>query len=165
MTATLYALGLAALLGLAAVLPVTLAADIETCDGEQGNDLADFIKAEVSDCSEDTPKCPLIRGKNVTLTLTFKTKKDIKEVRHIVHGTVAGVPVPFPLATPDACQNTGLSCPLSVGEHTYKYALFVKPVYPKLKVQVKWELKNEENKNIVCIIIPSELKDAIKDAK
>ncbi|KAK3912614.1 NPC intracellular cholesterol transporter 2-like protein a [Frankliniella fusca] len=151
---------LAALLALAGVLPMTLAADIETCDGEQGNDLADFIKAEVSDCSDDTPKCPLYRGKNVSITLKFKTKKEIKEVQHIVHGTVAGVPVPFPLASPDACQNTGLQCPLQVGEHTYNYALFVKPIYPKLKVSVKWELKNEDHKNIVCINIPSELKDS-----
>lgn len=56
-------------------------------------------------------------------------------MQQVVHGVMAGVPIPFPLENPDACHNTGLTCPLPVGDHTYQYALFVKPVYPKVSLK------------------------------
>ncbi|XP_034239324.1 NPC intracellular cholesterol transporter 2 homolog a-like [Thrips palmi] len=145
-----------ALLALAAVVPAAWAADIEDC--AEAEDLGKFIEAKVSGCTEDDTKCPLMRGNNVTITIKFKSNKEIKAVQQVVHGVLAGVPVPFPLESPDACQNTGLTCPLVVGDHTYNYGLFIKPVYPKVSVKVKWELLNEDKKQIVCLLIPAILK-------
>uniref|UniRef100_A0A1D1XVL5 Protein NPC2 n=1 Tax=Anthurium amnicola TaxID=1678845 RepID=A0A1D1XVL5_9ARAE len=155
--AKLMVLAVPALLALAAVVPAVLAADIEDCSDNE--DLGKFISAQVSGCTEDDDKCPLKRGENVTITISFKTNKDIKSVAQVVHGVMAGLPVPFPLDNPDACQNTGLKCPLAAGAtQEYHFGLFVKPVYPKVSVKVKWELQNEDKKQIICVLIPAILK-------
>ena len=49
----------------------------------------------------------------------------------VVHGIIGGIPVPFPIANPDAC--TDMTCPVSSGSDvTYKNAIFVKEVFPKV---------------------------------
>jgi hypothetical protein len=51
--------------------------------------------------------------------------------------------------------DSGLECPLTKGNN-YKYeASFpVLKVYPKVNVEVKYELKDDEGKDIVCVTIP-----------
>lgn len=39
------------------------------------DDLGEFTKVEVSDCSEDDSKCTLARGHNVTISINFKASK------------------------------------------------------------------------------------------
>ncbi|KAJ1528794.1 hypothetical protein ONE63_007173 [Megalurothrips usitatus] len=148
--------GLAVLLGLTAL---ALAADIEDCT--ENDELGQFVEATIAGCSDDDTKCPLHRGQNASITIKFKTKKEIKSVQQVVHGSLPAVPipVPFPLESPDACQNTGLTCPLpAAGDFTYTYSIFVKPTFPKVSVNVKWELLNEDQKQIVCVKVPSTLK-------
>lgn len=49
-----------------------------------------------------------------------------------VHGVIAGLEMPFELKNPDACRDTGLSCPLNPGAHTYTYSLYVDKTKPRV---------------------------------
>lgn len=75
-----------------------------------------------------------------------------------MHGIILGVEMPFPLQNPNGCVDSGLTCPLSK-ESTYSYvaSLQVLKSYPKVKVDVKWELKNEKGEDIVCLLIPAKI--------
>lgn len=63
--------------------------------------------------------------------------------------------MPFKLPNPNACVSSNLECPLKK-DVTYKYdASFpVLKIYPRVDVEVKYELKNKEGKDIVCVLIP-----------
>lgn len=66
--------------------------------------------------------------------------------------------MPFQLQNPDACVDTGLHCPLEQNEtYEYKAVLPVLKVYPKVKVQVKWELQDERGNDIICVEIPAKI--------
>jgi Niemann-Pick C2 protein len=57
----------------------------------------------------------------------------VTNVTSIVHGIVAGVPVPFPLPNPNACTDSGLTCPLTAGtSYAYHVALPIKDEYPSV---------------------------------
>jgi Niemann-Pick C2 protein len=63
--------------------------------------------------------------------------------------------VPFKLPNPDGCVDSGLECPLTKGtQYSYEASFPILKVYPRVNVEVKYELKNSENKNIVCALIP-----------
>lgn len=58
---------------------------------------------------------------------------EIDEVRTVVHGIILGMETPFPLPNPDACVDSGLSCPLKKGNsYAYVASLPVKRAYPKV---------------------------------
>ena len=40
----------------------------------------------------------------------------VEKLAAVVHGIVAGIPVPFPLPNPNACKDSGLQCPLVSGK-------------------------------------------------
>ncbi|KAH9645141.1 hypothetical protein HF086_005686 [Spodoptera exigua] len=83
----------------------------------------------------------------------MKNVKEVKEIQTIVHGVIMNLPVPFPLPQPDACKDNGLTCPLP----KYHTTMPILKSYPKVKVDVKWELKDEASEDLVCILIPARL--------
>lgn len=57
----------------------------------------------------------------------------VPEVSTVVHGIIMGVEMPFPLANPDACVDSGLSCPLEKDKsYEYLQTLPVLKSYPKV---------------------------------
>lgn len=66
-----------------------------------------------------------------------------------------GLDVPFKIPNPDGCTHSGLECPLKQ-DIVYQYAASfpVLKIYPKVDVEVKYELKNGDDKDIVCVLIP-----------
>ena len=51
----------------------------------------------------------------------------------MVHGVVAGVPVPFPVPNPDGCKNCGLTCPLAANkEVSFAASIPVLKSYPEV---------------------------------
>jgi Niemann-Pick C2 protein len=63
--------------------------------------------------------------------------------------------VPFKLPNPNACLDSGIECPLKKGvSYAYKASFPILKVYPKVNVDVKYELKNAANKIIVCVLVP-----------
>lgn len=63
--------------------------------------------------------------------------------------------MPFRIPNPNACIDSNLECPLKK-DVVYKYdASFpVLKIYPRVDVEVKYELKNSEGIDIVCVLIP-----------
>lgn len=63
--------------------------------------------------------------------------------------------MPFKLPNPDACVASNLECPLKKDTvYTYDASFPVLKIYPKVDVEVKYELKNSDGKDIVCVLIP-----------
>ncbi|XP_028165977.1 ecdysteroid-regulated 16 kDa protein [Ostrinia furnacalis] len=123
-----------------------------------GSKLATVESVGVSGCAEDAKECILKRNSNATITIDFTPSLDVKTIETEVHGVIMNLPVPFPLPQPDACKDNGLTCPLKAGEKAnYRTTLPVLKSYPKVKVDVKWELKNESGEDLVCVLIPAKI--------
>ncbi len=83
--------------------------------------------------------------------------ESIETLTAIVHGTVLGIEMPFPLPQPNACES-GVECPLTKSKkYEYVATLPVLKSYPKVKVGVKWELKDEQGVDVVCVEIPAKI--------
>lgn len=94
----------------------------------------------------------------MSVCVRLPVEEQSQTVRTVVHGIIMGVEMPFPLQNPDGCVDSGLQCPLNK-DSTYEYvaSLSVLKSYPKVKVDVKWQLKNENAEDIVCVIIPAKI--------
>ena len=65
---------------------------------------------------------------------------DASALTNLVYGIVAGVPVPYPLPNPDACNGCNLNCPVKKDqEYTYINTLPVKQDYPDVSAVPKFE--------------------------
>ncbi|XP_023947500.1 ecdysteroid-regulated 16 kDa protein [Bicyclus anynana] len=123
-----------------------------------GSKLATVENVGVSGCKEDAKECVLKRNSNVTISLDFVPSEDVSSLQTVVHGIIMNLPVPFPLPQPDACKDCGLTCPLKAGSKaSYQSTLPILKSYPKVKVEVKWELQDKDGEDLVCIIIPARL--------
>lgn len=59
--------------------------------------------------------------------------QSIQNVTTVVHGVILGVEMPFPLQNPNACLDSGLTCPLEKSkEFEYVQTLPVLRSYPKV---------------------------------
>lgn len=66
-----------------------------------------------------------------------------------------GLDVPFRLPNPDACVNSNITCPLKKDVvYSYDASFPVLKIYPRVDVEVKFELKNSAGTDIVCVLIP-----------
>ncbi|KOX75392.1 Protein NPC2 like protein [Melipona quadrifasciata] len=105
--------------------------------------------------------CELIPNTNTTIKIGFTIDKDVSKVTAVVHGIIMNISIPFPLPNPNACEtaDSGIQCPLKKGDTLYyKNTLTVLKSYPKVNVIVKWQLKDENNEDIICVLIPSRIK-------
>ncbi|XP_065363394.1 NPC intracellular cholesterol transporter 2 homolog a [Calliphora vicina] len=123
-----------------------------------GSKTGKFTKVVVSDCDTTKNECILKRNSSVSITIDFSLAEDVTSIKTVVHGKVMGVEMPFHLQNPDACVDSGLKCPLEKDE-TYEYTatLPVLKAYPKVNVMVKWELKDQNGEDIVCVEIPAKI--------
>ena len=65
---------------------------------------------------------------------------DASALTNLVYGIVAGVPVPYPLPNPDACNGCNLNCPVKKDqEYTYINTLPVKQDYPDVSAVLKFQ--------------------------
>lgn len=138
----------------AACLALATATKWEEC----GSTTGEVKSLTVSDCPDDADTCILKRGTSKNITIVFDSKTTSKTVKAVVHGVIGGVPLPFGLPKPDGCAFGGLSCPLENGKsYTYSHSLEIKNSYPPLGVKVRWELKDDAKKDIVCLEIQCEI--------
>lgn len=131
------------------------AADFANCANETA--IGEFSKVEVSNCDDDHTSCVLKRNSNATISITFTSSEDLTELKAVVHGIILGMEVPFKLPNDDGCNGSGLNCPLTK-DTSYRYTttLPVLKQYPKVSVEVKWELKSGD-KDVVCVLIPAKI--------
>ncbi|KAG9481671.1 NPC intracellular cholesterol transporter 2 [Eleutherodactylus coqui] len=123
------------------------------CGCERGK----LLSVDVSPCPKQP--CPLVRGSSYTINVTFSSGEVTPNCSAVVHGRIAGIPVPFPLPQSDGCKS-GISCPLKSGEiYTYLTKMNIQQEYPKIKLVVQWELRDTDNKDLFCWQIPVEITD------
>lgn len=110
---------------------------------------------QVSGCGGTDPECKIKKGTNATFTVDFtSTDKTVTSAKAVVHGVLAGVPIPFPISNPDGCKNCGLTCPLKAStKYSYHDDIFVKPIYPLVDVTVKWELQDQSGADLWCVYV------------
>ncbi|CAH1371168.1 unnamed protein product [Tenebrio molitor] len=126
----------------------------EDCGSKDGS----IVSVTVSNCSNDK-KCILKRNTNASIEIGFTTNDDSDVLTSVVHGVILGVPFPFDIPNPDGCKDSGVSCPISAGQtYNYKASLPVLATYPRVTVDVKWELKDKDGNDVVCVLIPSQIK-------
>lgn len=137
------------------LVPATSAAEFANCANETA--IGQYSKVEVSNCDEDHASCVLKRNSNATISITFTSSEDLTELKAVVHGVILGMEVPFSLPNADGCKDSGLECPLTK-DTSYRYSttLPVLKQYPKVSVEVKWELK-ASGKDVVCVLIPAKI--------
>nr|QBQ04002.1 MD2 domain protein general type [Hemigrapsus sanguineus] len=130
------------------------ASNISSCGGSAQVNTANII---VTGCDQPSQPCIFRKGTMATIKLPFTPTSQISAVKAEVHGILGGVPIPFPLPNSNACNMSGLNCPLVAGEqYTYQASLPIKRIYPSIGLEVKWELKDGDN-SLVCIMIDVKL--------
>uniref|UniRef100_A0A182QJC3 MD-2-related lipid-recognition domain-containing protein n=1 Tax=Anopheles farauti TaxID=69004 RepID=A0A182QJC3_9DIPT len=146
---------LCAVICLSSIPAVCRAAEFGNCANETA--VGKYSLVEVSNCADDDASCVLKRNSNATISITFTSSEDLPELKAVVHGIILGMEVPFRLPNDDGCKDSGLECPLAK-ETSYRYSttLPVLKQYPKVSVEVKWELKAGE-KDVVCVLIPAKI--------
>ncbi|XP_045451850.1 ecdysteroid-regulated 16 kDa protein-like [Melitaea cinxia] len=123
-----------------------------------GSKLATVQDVFFKDCAADAKECVIKRNSNLTVSIEFTPSVETKTLEAVVHGIIMNLPVPFPLPQPDACMDSGLVCPIKSGEKvTYKATMPVLKSYPKVKVDIKLELKNSDDEDLVCIIMAARI--------
>ncbi|XP_071785631.1 NPC intracellular cholesterol transporter 2-like [Asterias amurensis] len=125
----------------------------EKCEGVPM--VAVINKVDLSPC--DAFPCQLKKGTNTTITVDFTLNKSemAKTATTVVHGILKGLPVPFSTDYTDACKTAGLKCPLmQSSENVYTAKLYIQKVYPDINVYVKWELQDQDGKDLFCFEIP-----------
>ncbi len=117
------------------------------------------VDMKLSGCYEGMNVCPLVRGENTNINLTFTSKVDIPRLRVALHGIVLGFPVPFHLSNEDACVNSNLECPIKANvPHSYLAKVPVKPYYPAMPITVKVQLTDpDDGVDLVCQYIQTKL--------
>ncbi|XP_026741607.1 ecdysteroid-regulated 16 kDa protein-like [Trichoplusia ni] len=113
---------------------------------------------DVTGCAADAKECVLKRNTNATFSIDFTPNKVAPAVHIIVHGVVMNLPIPFPIPQPDACKEAGLTCPLQPGQPVkFTTSMPVLKSYPKVKVDVKWELRDDNEEDLVCVLISARI--------
>uniref|UniRef100_G1T6N3 NPC intracellular cholesterol transporter 2 n=1 Tax=Oryctolagus cuniculus TaxID=9986 RepID=G1T6N3_RABIT len=117
-----------------------------------GSEAGVIKEVNVSPCH--VQPCELQKGQSYGVNVTFSSNVQSKNSTAVVHGILFAVEVPFPIPEPDGCKS-GISCPIQKGQ-TYNYMnkLPVKNEYPSIKLVVKWELKDDKQRNLFCWEIP-----------
>ncbi|KRY21807.1 ATP-dependent RNA helicase SUPV3L1, mitochondrial, partial [Trichinella patagoniensis] len=102
----------------------------------------------------DNPNyCSLKRGTSPKVGILFTPSQETTAVHVVVHGIIKGLPVPFPVPNPDGCKDSGLQCPLSSNNTVHYEDVFdVKSEYPTIGLLVRWELVDQNKKDLVCFV-------------
>ncbi|MCJ8736910.1 hypothetical protein PDJAM_G00017690 [Pangasius djambal] len=120
-----------------------------------GSVVGNVIQVDINPCPKQP--CQLHKGQSYAVNVTFTSATDSQKSKAVVHGVIAGVPVPFPIPNDDGCKS-GIQCPIRK-QKTYSYVnqLPVKAEYPSIKLVVEWELGDDSGKDLFCIKFPVQI--------
>ncbi|XP_061423899.1 NPC intracellular cholesterol transporter 2 [Lethenteron reissneri] len=101
-----------------------------------------------------TQPCILCKDKTYNINVTFTSDTESQGSTAVVHGILAGIPIPFPIPNNDGCKS-GITCPIAKNQaYTYDVGLPVKSDYPSIKLVVKWELRDDKANDLFCFEFP-----------
>ncbi|XP_055925694.1 NPC intracellular cholesterol transporter 2 homolog a-like isoform X2 [Argiope bruennichi] len=119
-----------------------------------GSTTGQVTGVQVTDCPDSADTCILKKGTTKGITISFTSKGASNSAKAVVHGVIAGVPLPFSLKNPDGCKS-GISCPVKNGQsYTYSNQLLIRNSYPAVGVTVRWEIQDDNGRDLVCVEIP-----------
>ncbi|XP_071376966.1 NPC intracellular cholesterol transporter 2-like [Centroberyx affinis] len=120
-----------------------------------GSSVGKASMVDISPCPHQP--CQLHKGQNYSVNVTFSSTVESKTSKAVVHGVIAGVPIPFPIPIEDGCKS-GIECPIQK-QKSYHYVnqLPVKSEYPAIKLVVEWELKDDTSNDLFCIKFPVQI--------
>ncbi|MBN3292212.1 NPC2 protein, partial [Polypterus senegalus] len=120
-----------------------------------GSKVGKIASVDILPCP--TQPCILQKGKTYSVNVTFNSNVNSETSKAIVHGIIAGLPIPFPIPIDDGCKS-GIQCPMNKDQiYNYINELPVKPEYPSIKLVVQWELKDQTNTDYFCFRFPVEI--------
>lgn len=120
-----------------------------------GSSAGKVTMVDINPCSKQP--CELHKGQSYSVNVTFSSGVTSQTSTAVVHGIIAGLPVPFPIPNNDGCKS-GIQCPIQKQQvYNYMTALPVKSEYPSIKLTVEWELKDERQEDLFCIKFPVQI--------
>ncbi|KAM8913242.1 NPC intracellular cholesterol transporter 2-like isoform 1-T4 [Spinachia spinachia] len=135
------------LLGLACAEPVKFV----DCGSSSGK----VALVDIGPCASQP--CQLHRGQSYSVNVTFDSAVQSQSSTAVVHGIIAGVPIPFPIPIEDGCKS-GIQCPIQKQKkYHYLNSLPVKSEYPSIKLVVEWELRDDSKNDLFCIRFPVQI--------
>ncbi|CAN7941875.1 unnamed protein product [Ixodes pacificus] len=118
-----------------------------------GSSVGQVASVSVTGC-EHSDTCILKKGTDVSLIIDFTSNVKSPTVQVKAYGVLEHVPIPFDVPQPDACQS-GVTCPVQpAGKYNYRGSFPIKPMYPSLSLDIKWELLDDKDENLVCVLVP-----------
>ncbi|KAK6307242.1 hypothetical protein J4Q44_G00223900 [Coregonus suidteri] len=120
-----------------------------------GSDVGKVVIVDIHPCPKQP--CELHKGQAYAVNVTFNSAVESQTSKAIVHGLIAGVPIPFPIPIEDGCKS-GIECPIQKAQsYHYVTQLPVKSEYPCIKLVVEWELRDDTGKDLFCIKFPVQI--------
>ncbi|TTC14937.1 Epididymal secretory protein E1 [Bagarius yarrelli] len=120
-----------------------------------GSSVGHVIEVDINPCPSQP--CQLHKGQSYAVNVTFSSGTDSQTSKAVVHGVIAGVPVPFAIPNDDGCKS-GIQCPIHKQKsYSYVTQLPVKAEYPPIRLVVEWELRDESSKDLFCIKFPVQI--------
>lgn len=112
--------------------------------------------------------CFLKRNTTARIFVNFTSNVDATKVRTIVHGILSGYSplissdgeegIRYTGITEDACVNNVDHCNIKAGEAIqYRNAAFIHPLFPLIRLTIKLEIRDDQDRNIACIKFPAEI--------
>jgi Niemann-Pick C2 protein len=131
------------------VLLVTISAAAEPLNWKPCGGSAEISSVTGDPCG--SPVCEVHSGENITLAVTFTPTSTVYNLTAKVIADIGNLPpIPFNPPHPDACEDSGLTCPLKANQKvTYTDTLGIPKGTPSAAVKVEWML-NEESSTVVC---------------
>uniref|UniRef100_A0A6A7FUZ6 Protein NPC2 homolog n=2 Tax=Hirondellea gigas TaxID=1518452 RepID=A0A6A7FUZ6_9CRUS len=119
--------------------------------------VVDYTNIQITGCKPRAPYCIFRKNTTAHISIPFTPKTEITSLKAVVYGIIAGIPLPFPLDNPEACQ-VSFPCPAEAGKRVlYTEGLPVKALYPSLRLTVEWSLEDQAGNKQVCLRIPVKL--------
>ncbi|KAK5857337.1 hypothetical protein PBY51_010589 [Eleginops maclovinus] len=117
-----------------------------------GSSTGKVVTVDINPCPNQP--CELQKGQSYSVNVTFNSDVSSQTSTALVHGIIAGVPIPFPIPIEDGCKS-GIQCPIQQQQkYNYVNLLPVKSEYPSIKLVVEWELRDDDKKDLFCIRFP-----------
>lgn len=122
---------------------------VEDCGSVDGT----WTGLAVNEC-DGSFECVVKRGRDATLTINFTSRVTSRKVTPVIHGILGPLEVPFPVPQETDCP-TSVTCPIQPDElYTYQGSFPVEAYYPEISVKMKLELRDDAEKDLVCLEVP-----------
>ncbi|XP_071833358.1 ecdysteroid-regulated 16 kDa protein-like [Apostichopus japonicus] len=118
-----------------------------------GEKMVSINYAEIKPCNEEP--CIVHSGQDATVMINFDAIQDAATLTASVFVVNEGRFYPFPLGMPNACENAGLTCPMTAGTtYTYEETVTVPMYARKMAVTLAFKLQNGKDEDYLCAMAP-----------